>query len=189
MPKTLTSDEVIKRIKQNFIQDIDVISPYINKRSLIKLKCNKCGHEWETICRNALYGYNHSCPQCINTKIELTCDFCGKSFLRNPSALQTKSNFHYCSRECGNRHKNQLRKESGEWDDSGNYRLRAFEEYEHKCIVCGWNEDERILEVHHKDENRKNNNIDNLCILCPNCHRKITLHYYQLTDDYRLLPM
>ena len=29
-----------------------------------------------------------------------------------------------------------------------------------------------FLDIHHKDENRQNNNIDNLIMLCPNCHRK-----------------
>lgn len=90
--------------------------------------------------------------------------------------------------DVGNLHKNQIRKDSGEWDLSKNYRLRAFETYEHKCLVCGWNEDERILEVHHKDENHDNNDINNLCILCPTCHRKITLHYYKLENNL-LIPI
>jgi len=59
----------------------------------------------------------------------------------------------------------------------------------HKCAVCGWAEDERILEVHHKDEDRSNNALDNLIILCPTCHRKITLGYYKLTEDYKLIEI
>ena len=31
--------------------------------------------------------------------------------------------------------------------------------------------------------------IDNLIILCPTCHRKITLHYYQLVDRKELQPL
>lgn len=60
--------------------------------------------------------------------------------------------------------------------DGSAYRRNAFIAYEHKCAACGYNEDERILEVHHIDENRTNNKIDNLVILCPNCHKKLTLH-------------
>ena len=71
----------------------------------------------------------------------------------------------------------------------GDYRKIAFNDYEHKCAVCGWNEDERILEVHHIDSNRENNEIDNLIILCPTCHRKITLHYYKLIDRELLVPI
>ena len=45
------------------------------------------------------------------------------------------------------------------------------EEYERlstKCAVCGF---DKIVELHHKDRNRKNNNISNLIPLCPNHHR------------------
>ena len=37
------------------------------------------------------------------------------------------------------------------------------------CQECG--SDER-LEVHHKDKNRKNNNLNNLQLLCRSCHSK-----------------
>lgn len=51
-----------------------------------------------------------------------------------------------------------------------------------RCEECGW---DRIntqtkkcpLEIHHKDGNYKNNNENNLQILCPNCH--------SLTDTYK----
>lgn len=44
---------------------------------------------------------------------------------------------------------------------------------ENKCELCGismWNGIELPLELHHKDGNHFNNNLDNLQILCPNCH-------------------
>lgn len=48
------------------------------------------------------------------------------------------------------------------------------------CECCGntkWNDKDIPLEVHHKDGNKKNNEISNLEILCPNCH------YF--TDTYK----
>ena len=42
-------------------------------------------------------------------------------------------------------------------------------------------EDDEI--VHHIDENREHNELNNLTILCPTCHRKITLGYYKLIDN------
>ena len=44
---------------------------------------------------------------------------------------------------------------------------------EAKCERCGnteWLDSQIPLELHHKDGNHYNNNLDNLEILCPNCH-------------------
>ena len=61
-------------------------------------------------------------------------------------------------------------------------RLRLFEEkiFEEKCYSCGnatWLSQPIPLELHHIDGNKENNNLDNLTILCPNCH------YF--TDTYK----
>jgi len=51
---------------------------------------------------------------------------------------------------------------------------------EHKCEECKlteWNGDLIPIELHHIDGDRFNNEIDNLQILCPNCHAQ--------TDNYR----
>lgn len=49
------------------------------------------------------------------------------------------------------------------------------------CENCGndgnWQNGVISLEIHHKDGNKTNNQINNLCYLCPNCHA--------LTDSYR----
>lgn len=44
---------------------------------------------------------------------------------------------------------------------------------EDKCEMCGlseWMENKISLELHHIDGNRYNNSLNNLQILCPNCH-------------------
>lgn len=44
---------------------------------------------------------------------------------------------------------------------------------EEKCEICNilfWNGVKLPLELHHKDGNHFNNELDNLQILCPNCH-------------------
>lgn len=38
------------------------------------------------------------------------------------------------------------------------------------CIRCGLDES-KILEVHHKDRDRTNNELENLEVICPNCHK------------------
>lgn len=52
---------------------------------------------------------------------------------------------------------------------------RLLEEgyFEHRCYKCNRTEWEGYsipIELHHKDGNNENNNLNNLIILCPNCH-------------------
>ncbi len=50
------------------------------------------------------------------------------------------------------------------------YYLRiAYETYPKECAIC---KDNKNLEVHHKDRNRRNNRVKNLIILCRTCHKK-----------------
>ena len=194
MGKTLTTQEVANRIKQTFEQNVELVGEYKNKRSPISLHCNDCGYSWQTIANYVVCKGTHKCPNCgLYSKIKkqkniFYCVNCGKQLYRSNSKIQkNKSGYFYCSKKCGNEYKNKIREENGEWLNSSNYRKKAFLVKEHKCCVCGWNEDERILEVHHIDEDRENNDINNLCILCPTCHRKITLGYYELTEDFKLI--
>ena len=186
MGTALTQEQVQQRIDETFVQKVQLISQYQNRRSDITLKCLECGYIWVVSAQSVLYlskkTKNHICPQCGQKQRSMVkCAWCGKIIERTPSQLQkNKSGYFYCCIEHGNLHKNQLRRESGEWDHSLNYRLNAFQKYEHKCACCGWDEDERILEVHHIDNNHNNNQLDNLILLCPTCHRKITLGYYTL---------
>jgi len=51
---------------------------------------------------------------------------------------------------------------------------------ERKCENCNlesWLDCPMPLELHHKDGDRKNNRLENLALLCPNCHSQ--------TDNYR----
>ena len=61
-------------------------------------------------------------------------------------------------------------------------RVRLIKEgyFEEKCSCCGlseWLGQPIPLELHHKDGNKANNNLDNLELRCPNCH------YF--TDNYK----
>ncbi len=56
---------------------------------------------------------------------------------------------------------------SGKW----HYRNLAFRNLEHKCDKCG--KTDCKFEVHHRDENRENNELQNLQILCLSCHRRL----------------
>lgn len=58
---------------------------------------------------------------------------------------------------------------------NSNKRKRLIEEgiKENKCEICGlslWMNKPIPLELHHKDFNHYNNSIENLQVLCANCH-------------------
>lgn len=186
MGKALSQEEFLSRVKNYTNDSVNLITPYINKRTKVTIECKKCHYQWEispaSLCPSGIQkGYSFKgCPQCTVPMVTFNCAFCGKEVTRKKYEIKkSKSGFHYCSLECGNRHKNQLTINT---QDSSAYRRNAFLYYPHKCELCGWKEDERILEVHHIDENRQNNNLSNLMILCPNCHKKLTLHLITLKD-------
>lgn len=65
---------------------------------------------------------------------------------------------------------------------SNKLRIRLISEgyKEHRCEICGlseWNGKPIPIELHHKDGNTRNNSLDNLQIVCLNCHAQ--------TDTFR----
>jgi|SRR3989304_9171890 len=65
------------------------------------------------------------------------------------------------------------------------YRKLAFSTYPPICAHCGFGIPE-VLEVAHIDGNRSNNDVVNLVILCPNCHK---MHDIDLISTETLLAM
>jgi ribosomal protein L40E len=111
------------------------------------------------------------------------CLLCGKKLIKG----QTK----FCCSKHFNEYQTQQKIElwlNGEdegWSGTNTkhfIRNYCLKKANYKCEICGWGEINPFsgnipLELHHKDGNYKNNNIENLQILCPNCH--------SLTDTYK----
>ena len=57
-----------------------------------------------------------------------------------------------------------------DWQNSNYYRRKAFSQLPKWCEKC---KGVAPLEIHHKDGNRANNEIENLQILCKTCHRVV----------------
>ena len=57
-----------------------------------------------------------------------------------------------------------------------NYRKLAFEHYRERlfCAHCGFGIPD-VLEVAHLDGHRHNNDVSNLVLLCPTCHKMLDL--------------
>lgn len=93
------------------------------------------------------------------------CECCGKEFIfegRLKSKAFEKSKF--CSRSCANNR--QLW-----WNDNAtHYRTIAFQSWKQECAICGF---DKIVAVHHIDENHDNNDPHNLIPLCPNHHEMV----------------
>ena len=70
-------------------------------------------------------------------------------------------------------------------------RKRLLHERNHTCEECGigkkYNGKPLSLELDHKDGNSKNNKIENLRILCPNCHSQTPTHRAKNIKYKRLL--
>ena len=106
----------------------------------------------------------------------MKCLNCGK---------EIKNNNKYCSNLCQkefqykeyihrwkNGNENGLK---GQYQISNHIKTYLFGKYNNKCARCGWGEKNNFtnkipLEVEHIDGNYKNNQEENLILLCPNCH-------------------
>ena len=51
-----------------------------------------------------------------------------------------------------------------------------------RCARCGYNDFKRLLHVHHKDGNHKNDEPDNLIVLCNRCHNHLHYGKWKLSD-------
>ena len=146
-------------MKLKYSKDVlsDIISNSISKREcLIKLNLKP-------------YGGNY---RILNRYIEMfkldTSHFLGQCWNKNNSPADIKPIEKYFNNEIpitSYKLKNRILKE----------KIKNY-----KCEICGlekWNNQKIPLELHHINGNNKDNNLNNLQLLCPNCHA--------LTDNYR----
>lgn len=209
MPRKLSQEEFCKRVYEAVGNRYNVISEYNGKTKPVIFHCNIHNINFKATAECFMRGsgdVRSKCPLCAeedkeerfyekNTLVE--CAYCGKQFYKKNSRLETKSGLHFCCREhkdlaqrlSSGQQFNNLRPEHYGKEDIKEYRLNAFRNYIHECSICHWNEDEDILEVHHIDENRNNNNLNNLIILCPICHRKLTSHKYKLINRTQIIKL
>lgn len=109
-------------------------------------------------CSMACYG--------ISCRKEKPCIICGRPIL---SGANKKT----CSRSCANKHragiKYKMNQPRSKVKSYKFLKIRLLKARGKICERCGYNKYE-ILQIHHKDKNRSNNNLDNLELICPNCH-------------------
>jgi len=103
----------------------------------------------------------------VSNRIEIPCLVCGRLILK-------RQNKKTCSRSCANIHRTGIRYKLGapRKDRVRGYRqlkTRLIEQRGGCCEICGYDK-ELVLQVHHIDRDHENNRMNNLRLLCPNCH-------------------
>ncbi len=144
------------------------------KINWIKKNCEICGGEFEIVKNKSWVKFcSKKCRSLNKSKIysgrgnptwnsiNKICPICNKEFWV-PKCYENRRKT--CSRVCYSKYR--FKYGGRDW-----YRKFAFKNLPHECRICGWNAVPEVLEVNHKNRNRKDNSLSNLEILCPTCHR------------------
>ncbi len=113
------------------------------------------------------------------------CEYCGKKI-----EGKVHKSRKYCSKTCSSKHQSDKKiqawlsgdhKKDSIIGSSGMIRRYLLRVHDSRCSLCGWGEINKFtgkvpLEVHHIDGDCCNNDVENLQLLCPNCH-SLTSNY------------
>ncbi|MAZ41056.1 hypothetical protein CL654_02975 [bacterium] len=110
------------------------------------------------------------------------CFICKKVSYKPLAKLKTsKSKKYFCSKSCQTKWRNSefIGEKHANWvhGKTAYKSVLARNKVPQTCKLCK-TRDKRILAVHHKDQNRLNNKLNNLVWVCHNCHHLI--HHYNV---------
>ncbi len=136
-------------------------------------------------CQNAIYrrpielersnGRAYCTQRCygVSSRREKPCVVCKAPIL---SSKHRKT----CSRSCANTHRAGIKYKIGsprdKVKDQRSIKIRLIDARGKRCERCGFDKVE-VLHVHHKNRDRTDNTLENLELICPNCH--YTEHYLE----------
>jgi hypothetical protein len=142
--------------------------PYIRKPNIQCVMCDTRVYR-RPVELQAAGGKAYCSQKCygVSQRKEIDCLVCRAPILASRHART-------CSRACANTYRTGIKYKLGRprKDKVQNQRavkIRLIEARGTQCERCGYGKVE-ILQVHHKNRDRSNNDLTNLELVCPNCH-------------------
>lgn len=141
--------------------------------------CKVCNKEFYIKPSHQRYGFGKYCSRKCQHRGQrkgkfVLCEICHKETWKTPKDFRkSKSGKFFCSKSCQTKWRNNIfvGEKHANWRGGEFTYQRIMKQYKIPpvCNGCKIN-DKRVLIIHHKDSDRKNNNIKNLIWLCRNCH-------------------
>ena len=112
---------------------------------------------------------------------QVICDTCKKEFFvcEREKSFPSKSKY-FCSRGCANSVGGTAKSKKYNTDENASYRTVAWRHHKKICVVCG---EDKVVAVHHMNENHSDNSPSNLVPLCPTHHQYMHSKYKHLIID------
>jgi predicted nucleic acid-binding Zn ribbon protein len=142
-----------------------------------KINCLNCQIEVKTTIKEDKKFCSHSCSAIFNNKKRKVSNKCLNC------NIDISKRQKYCSIKCQHIFV-MYKKISENKASSKTIRRYLIENYGYKCMECGWCEINKVtgkvpIELEHIDGDSENNSLENVKLLCPNCH--------SLTPTYKAL--
>lgn len=179
------------------------------------VRCSKCGKEYTVNCTSAAFAagkYKRTCSrhcassrsmtpetkQKISDSVKKTisknkkpkhnyiCESCGKEFTTEHSIK--KGRRVHCN-ECKQKRSHYKNDITSILDVSKRTITKILQRSNKGCSICGWNES--TCDIHHIIPKSKggNDELDNLIVVCPNCHRVIHTSNKYSTEFLKMLTI
>ena len=159
-------------------------------------KCKFCKKVFKTKPSHVKRGWGKFCStECHHAGMKngklVRGHICGNEVSTTPKAIRlSKSRKWFCSKSCQTTWRNSEfsgPKHANYVNGLFTYRnLLSKTKVPKRCTLCGI-DDIRVLAVHHVDENRNNNRVENLIWLCHNCHHLV--HRYKGIKEKLMVPI
>jgi hypothetical protein len=155
---------------RSFTEVIKKLGKFPNTHNIKKLRI-------KLLEKNINFNHFTTNGKVVKLKSERKCPICGDVFIPEYNEKQVT-----CSYGCSNTF---FARKRNKPENYKSYKTICWYHHGKKCILCG---EDKIVEVHHMDENHKNNNPKNLVPLCPTHHQYWHSRYRDVirkrVDDY-----